>query len=415
MKEPRSAYLHIPFCHRRCFYCDFPIVPLGDKARGEGAAGSKSIKSYLKLLFREISLAPQASPLSTVYIGGGTPSLLTPNQLGDLLQHLFDHFGLQDGAEVTVEVDPASFNEEDLREYLEIGITRLSLGAQSFDNEALSMLGRRHDSSQLFDSCQWIKKAYSQGNLFSWSLDLIQNLPKQNLFTWEQQLKKLLEISPPHLSIYDLSIEEGTVFAWRQSRGELNLPSDEFAADITSLTSSILQEAGYSRYEISNFALPGHTSRHNRVYWSGARWWGFGLGATSCPWGKRLERPKTRAAYEAWLLKQELEGIDKSLLPTNQSSIDLDELFLVGLRRREGINFEEMAIEWGWDQTHSNIFLKELENHWNGAIEKGWLKRQGKRFVLTDPVGMNVSNQVLVEMLLWWDSLPKSAVAQPSF
>ncbi|KGG11973.1 MULTISPECIES: radical SAM family heme chaperone HemW [Prochlorococcus] len=405
--------MHIPFCHRRCFYCDFPIVPLGDFADGEFGSGSASVKAYLELLFREVALIPKAYPLSTVYIGGGTPSILSPKQISALLGRLERHFGFQDGAEITLEIDPASFNKQKLQEYLGVGINRVSLGAQSFDNEVLASLGRRHDSNQLLDSCEWISAFFEQGEMYSWSLDLIQNLPGHNLAFWEKQLEMILEICPPHLSIYDLSIEKGTVFAWRKLRGELNLPNDDLAADVAQLTSSKLKNAGYARYEISNYALPGHASRHNRVYWSGAGWWGVGLGAASCPWGKRLHRPKKRSEYEAWLLTQETYGLDKSLQHLYQQPIDLDELFIVGLRRREGIDFEELAEDWGWNPIQRKAFLEELEKYWKDSLKRGWIQRKGSRFALHDPEGMDVSNHVLVEMLLWWDSLPKDAVALP--
>ncbi len=406
--------MHIPFCHRRCFYCDFPVVPLGDKASGELGPGSASIKHYLELLHREIELVSEGQPLSTVYIGGGTPSILSPKQIERLLSHLRNQFGLQAGAEITLEIDPASFTNKDLGKFIDVGINRVSLGAQSFNDNILIQLGRRHNSLQLFESCDWLSHAFKRGELHSWSIDLIQNLPGHSLGLWNQQLHEALRYSPPHLSVYDLSIEEGTVFSWRQKRGQLNLPNDDIGADITDLTCSILKEFGYSRYEISNFALPGHTSRHNRVYWSGAGWWGFGLGATSCPWGTRLTRPRRREDYENWLASQEIDGLDSTLVAANYSPVQLDDLILVGLRRREGVDFDELARSYGWSKDKSSSSFKELEMRWDSFIQKGWMKCRGKRFFLSDGYGMNFSNQVLVEMISWWESLPKDVVALPN-
>ena len=139
MNYPRSAYLHIPFCHRRCFYCDFPVVPLGDSARGDHGPGSASIKSYLDLLYRDISLSPKGLPLATIYIGGGTPSLLSSGQVANLLDHLRSHFGFQYDAEITLEIDPASFDKDSLEGFLDAGINRFSLGAQSFDDKVLKI------------------------------------------------------------------------------------------------------------------------------------------------------------------------------------------------------------------------------------------------------------------------------------
>ena len=179
-------------------------------------------------------------------------------------------FGFQYGAEITLEIDPASFDERSLEGFLDAGINRLSLGAQSFDDNVLRKLGRSHSSKELLEACDWIQDNFKRGRLTSWSLDLIKNLPGQKLIAWKRQLLKAISIAPPHLSIYDLTIEKGTVFAWKINRGELSLPNDDLSFDISKITSQILKGAGFSRYEISNYALPGHASRHNRVYWSGA-------------------------------------------------------------------------------------------------------------------------------------------------
>ena len=177
--KPRSAYLHIPFCHRRCFYCDFAVVPLGDRADGGEGPGSASIAAYLALLQREIALAPAGPPLSTVYLGGGTPSMLTPGQVGELLESLRRRYGLADGAEISLEMDPASFDEARLHGYLTAGINRVSLGGQSFDDAVLADLGRRHRRDDLLQAASWLGQAMGRGDLVSWSLDLIQALPHQ--------------------------------------------------------------------------------------------------------------------------------------------------------------------------------------------------------------------------------------------
>jgi oxygen-independent coproporphyrinogen-3 oxidase len=295
---PRSAYLHIPFCHRRCFYCDFPVVPLGDRADG---AHSASIAAYLLLLHQEIAASAAGPPLSTIYIGGGTPSLLTPEQVAGLIQTLRIRFGLAPGAEITLEMDPASFDRERLEEMLAAGVNRVSLGGQSFDDGVLERLGRRHRRLDLIQAAGWLRQARRAGRLRSWSLDLIQGLPQQELADWERQLEQAVALDPPHLSVYDLIVEPGTVFARLQQRGQLPLPEPDLGADLMELSWERLTAAGYGHYEISNYARPGHASRHNRVYWSGAGWWGFGLGATSAPFGRRLARPRTRAAYARWL------------------------------------------------------------------------------------------------------------------
>ena len=434
---PRSAYLHIPFCHRRCFYCDFAVVPLGDHADG---STSGSITAYLELLHGEIASAPAGPPLSTVYVGGGTPSMLTPAQVETLLAALGARFGLAAGAEISLELDPASFDGARLAGYLAAGVNRVSLGGQSFDDGVLERLGRRHRRHDLLEAARWLQQVHQEGALASWSLDLIQGLPEQGLADWRQQLAQAVALAPPHLSIYDLIIEPGTVFAWRQGRGELALPDADLGADLMDLTAEVLQAAGYGHYEISNFALPGHASRHNRVYWSGAGWWGFGLGATSAPWGQRLARPRTRAAYAHWLAQgqqgargseaTDLEAMDSNAmgpaafdpasigakaLPGAEASpgegaepgaglspgpgLPFDERLLVGLRRREGVRLAELA----WQAGVTSTELEKLLGRWQPYCERGLLLQEGPRWRLSDPEGLALSNGVLRELVAWWE------------
>ena len=386
---PRSAYLHIPFCHRRCFYCDFAVVPLGDRAGKEAGPGSASIHDYLSLLHQEIAGAPTGPPLSTVYVGGGTPSLLLPAQIQELLTALRRQFGFQPGAEITLEMDPASFDRARLEAVLATGVNRISLGGQSFDDEVLAELGRRHRRADLLQACNWMDEAHSSGELRSWSLDLIQNLPNQTLAHWDGQLDQALASGAPHLSIYDLSVEPGTVFARLAERDQLPLPEEDLAVELLARTSSRLAAAGLSRYEISNHARPGHASRHNRVYWSGGGWWGFGMGATSAPWGERLARPRTREGYRAWLASP-----DDALVGQGMPA---DDRLLVGLRRREGVDLSELDLD--------EAARESLERRWMPFIEAGLLQRRAGRWQLRDPEGMSLSNRVMLEVVLWWEEL----------
>ena len=394
---PRSAYLHIPFCHRRCFYCDFPVVPLGDRAAGEaGAPGAASIAAYLELLEREIATAPPGPPLSTVYLGGGTPSLLTPAQVGGLLAALRSRYGLAPAAEVSLELDPASFDQARLAGYLAAGVSRVSLGGQSFDDAVLAALGRRHTAAELGQAAAWLAQAQARGELASWSLDLIQAVPGQALPSWRQQLRQAVACGPPHLSVYDLTIEPGTVFGRRAERGQLELPDADLAADLMELTAAELGAAGYGHYEISSYALPGHASRHNRVYWSGAGWWGFGMGATAAPWGERQARPRTRQAYAAWLAAD-------PPAPSAGAGMPLDERLLVGLRRREGVRLPAWL---------DGTALAQLRQELAPWLEQGLLLEEGGRWRLSDPAGLALSNGVLRQLLAWWELQP--ATAPPS-
>ncbi|WP_411876080.1 radical SAM family heme chaperone HemW [Vulcanococcus limneticus] len=388
---PRSAYLHIPFCHRRCFYCDFAVVPLGDRADG---ASSGSIARYLEQLLAEIAAAPDGPPLSTVYVGGGTPSMLTPAQLGQLLAALRARFGLAPGAELSLEMDPASFDQDRLAGYLAAGVNRVSLGGQSFDDAVLERLGRRHRRADLLQAATWLAAARCRGDLASWSLDLIQGLPGQDLAGWDAQLAQAIALAPPHLSVYDLIVEPGTVFERLERRGQLDLPDADLAADLMEHTGRRLGAAGYGHYEISNYAWPGHASRHNRVYWSGAGWWGFGLGATSAPWGERLARPRTREAYGAWLAEAPFAAGDSA-----SPGMPFDERVLVGLRRREGVRLERLAAAAGLGAAE----LAPLLERWRPYRERGLLRAEGGRWRLSDPEGLALSNAVLRELLEWWE------------
>jgi len=472
-RPPRSAYLHLPFCHRRCFYCDFPVVPLGDRADGEGSA---SIAAYLELLLAEIAHAPQGPPLATVYFGGGTPSLLTPGQIGGLLRALAQRFGLAAGAEVTLELDPASFDQRRLAGYLALGINRVSLGGQSFDDAVLAGLGRRHRGQDLRQAAGWLRQAQARGDLRSWSLDLIQGAPLDGpawadsaarpspfgsgsrpalavpgprsarvdsgprsapavpgarpapavlcarpapavpcarpapavLEHWRGQLEQAIALAPPHLSIYDLTIEPGTVFDRWLSQGRLSLADDEVAADLHALSRQLLVAAGYGHYEISNYAWPGHASRHNRVYWSGAAWWGFGMGASSGLGGERLARPRNREAYGHWLAEwiRQRQGQPDAAAP--RGAFPLDERLMVGLRQREGVNLERLWREHDLPAA----WQVELRQRLAGFEAAGLLRVEGPRWRLSDPEGLALSNAVLRDLLAWWS--PRDPLAEPA-
>jgi oxygen-independent coproporphyrinogen-3 oxidase len=232
-------------------------------------------------------------------------------------------------------------------------------------------------------------EAHSSGELRSWSLDLIQNLPNQTLAHWDGQLDQALASRAPHLSIYDLSVEPGTVFARLAERDQLPLPEEDLAVELLARTSSRLAAAGLSRYEISNYARPGHASRHNRVYWSSGGWWGFGMGATSAPWGERLARPRTREGYRAWLASP-----DDALVGQGMPA---DDRLLVGLRRREGVDLSELDVD--------EAARASLERRWMPFIEAGLLQRRAGRWQLRDPEGMSLSNRVMLEVVLWWEEL----------
>lgn len=406
LSSPRAAYLHIPFCRRRCFYCDFPVVPLGDRADGSRSPG---IPRYLALLHAEIHTSAPGPPLSTVYFGGGTPSLLTAAQLAGLLRALRQRYGIAPGAEVTLEMDPASFDLDRLRAVLRAGVNRVSLGGQSLDDAVLQGLGRQHRRHHLLEAAGWLRQARQEGMLRSWSLDLIQGVPSLPggpspeapeawRAHWRGQLEQAMALRPPHLSVYDLTIEPGTVFARRLEQGALELPDDDLGADLLDMTATRLRAAGYGRYEVSNYAWPGHASRHNRVYWSGAGWWGFGMGATSAPFGRRLARPRTREGYGEWLRQVGAPA------PERPMAFPLDERVMVGLRRREGVNLGALLREQGLGP-EALAAIRERLAPW---LERRCLRIEGERWQLSDPEGLALSSAVLRDFMGWWLEQPGS-------
>ncbi len=404
-KFPRSAYIHIPFCHRRCFYCDFAVIPLGNNIESLNGYGSTTIKEYLTFLKKEILSIKHKSPLSTIYIGGGTPSILDPLQIKDLINLFKENYRIDYGAEITMEVDPASFNEDDLHGFIKAGINRFSLGAQSFNNKILKQAGRRHCSKDVEKSCYWLKRVHDNGLIKSWSLDLIQNLPMSSVKEWQEDLKNSLKFNPPHISIYDLNIEPGTVFQKLIDLGKLSLPNDDDSFKNSEQTNLLLRASGYSRYEISNYSLPGHQSRHNRVYWTGQGWWSFGQGSTSSPWGEKFTRPRISKEYKNWVIKQCEIKLDSSLV--NQENIykELDEKIMLGMRLREGVNINKLINEQNWNKKKSEIAFIKLLKEWERFLESGLLIKRGNRFSLSDHRGMELSNQILISMFKWWEKV----------
>ena len=391
--EPRSAYLHIPFCHRRCFYCDFPVVPLGDHADG---AASGAVAQYLRWLEHEIRTSPGGPPLSTVYLGGGTPSLLSPQQIGRLLDLLARCFGLAPAADITLELDPASFNKARLRGYRSAGVTRVSLGVQSFHNHLLAAMGRRHSGQDGEEAVRWVAAA----GFSSWSLDLIAGLPGMTPAVWDHTLSRALAFRPPHLSVYDLTIESGTVFARRQQQGLLQLPDDAVSAAMLDRAAEQLQAVGMRRYEISSYALPGHAARHNRVYWGGGDWWAFGMGATSSYRGRRFTRPRTRRGYEQWL-KTHSQGPGTAALEPATVQDRLEDLLITGLRRSEGVHRQRLARQCGL----APDALMQLSPQLRKACAEGLACVEGPYLRLRPPDGFRLSNRVLADCLRWAETL----------
>lgn len=301
ISAPVALYIHVPFCRARCAYCDFNTY----------AGLDNLIPQYVKALCREIELAKKqwgALSAPTVYFGGGTPSILPPEMLSDLLRALHAAFHISHRAEITLEANPGTLTPAYLRSLLDLGINRLSLGVQSAHDDELRLLGRIHTWAQAVEAVNWARTA-GVDNL---SIDLIFGLPGQTVARWRGTMEATLDLEPEHLSLYDLSVEKGTALAQRIEAGALPAPDEDSAADMYELAEEMLAEAGFFHYEISSWAhrnkgaerwwpnpencdtsitvsedISPYISRHNLTYWRDEPWLGLGAGAHSWLDGRR--------------------------------------------------------------------------------------------------------------------------------
>jgi putative oxygen-independent coproporphyrinogen III oxidase len=393
LDQPRSAYLHIPFCRRRCFYCDFPISVLGNNINIET---SNAIGEYVEVLCQEIKATPSLGyPLETIFFGGGTPSLLPTKYLDLILQTLDQQFGIDANLELSMEMDPGTFTLEQLQGYQQVGVNRVSLGVQAFQDELLKVCGRSHSVPDIFTTIDLIRQA----NVTNFSLDLISGLPHQTLEDWDESLSQAMQISSNHLSCYDLVLEPVTAFGKRYEGGENPLPTDEATAQMYRLAQNKLTCAGYKHYEISNYAKSGFQCRHNRVYWENRAYYGFGMGAASYTHRQRFNRPRNRKEYFPWV-QQLQENKGKIDYPQSTSTDILLETLMLGLRLSEGISLSKIKEQFG--ETVQQKILDSLQKY----HDQGWIDDLSiERLKLTDPEGFLFSNTVLATLFQHLDDL----------
>jgi len=354
---------------------------VGNTIRGET---SRTISQYVQVLCQEISTTSvQSKPLKTIFFGGGTPSLLSTQQLRRILEVLDGKFGIDKFAEISMEIDPGTFDKEHLQGYKHIGVNRISLGVQAFQENLLQYSGRYHSVSDIFAAVDLIH----QSGITNFSIDLISGLPYQTLSLWQQSLQQAIKIAPTHISIYDLTIEPGTVFGRYYKPGDRPLPTDETTVQMYRMAQEILTNAGYEHYEISNYAKPGYQCCHNRVYWENRSYYGFGMGAASYVGGKRFTRPRKTKEYYAWvnngsIINSEFTAPHEVLLET----------LMLGLRLAEGVNLQILTEQFGKNKIDQ--ILQLLQPY----FDKGWVQIRDKRLQLNDPDGFLFSNVVLAEL-----------------
>lgn len=329
--KPVGVYVHIPFCEKKCGYCDFNVYS-GYKAESQAR--------YVEALCEEIEKRADGREVATIYIGGGTPTLLPAEALGKVLTTLQAGFRVLPDAEVTVEANPNDASEALFTELRGFGVNRLSLGVQSFDDTELPLLDRVHSAHQAEEAIA-IARAAGFTNL---SLDLMFGLPRQTLASWEKTLTKALSLKLPHLSLYGLMVEEGTAFWARRERGRLSLPDHDSEASMLARAHVLTHAAGLERYEISNYAAEGFRSRHNALYWRNDDYFGFGAGAWSYLNGLRARNVKKPPAYGIAVREQDWPIEESEQLTLEEG---MGETVMLALRTVEGLDLAEFAARYG--------------------------------------------------------------------
>ncbi|WP_417182936.1 radical SAM family heme chaperone HemW [Blautia sp.] len=373
-RRPLELYVHIPFCVRKCQYCDFLSGPSDEETK----------ERYIEALLQEIHAVEHTEDyeIVSVFIGGGTPSALKAEAIASVMRTLQEKFFFCEDAEVTIEANPGTVDSEKLMTYRNAGINRLSLGLQSTDAEELKMLGRIHSYEEFLQSYQWAREAgFSNINI-----DLMFAIPGQTGEAWRQHLRQVAELNPEHISAYSLIIEEGTPFAQR----ELDLPDEDTEYQMYEDTAEILGTYGYQQYEISNYAKPGYMCRHNAGYWQCREYLGFGLGASSLY--RELRFSNTRRMQEYLTDSGKLEQIRKEVTVLSRNE-QIEEFMFLGLRMTEGIS----------EKLFKETFGVRIMDIYGDILQKyeaiGFMEHIETKWCLTRK-GIHVSNHILADFLL---------------
>jgi oxygen-independent coproporphyrinogen-3 oxidase len=326
-------YVHVPYCLKRCGYCDFNTYTPSELDRED------QIESWLNSAIKEVELARRVLKaeltVDSIFFGGGTPSLLDSNTVDNFIQSVKNNFNLKPGLEITIEANPDSINEEKSQRWLNSGINRVSIGMQSSTKEVLKKLDRTHNPDNVSHSVDILKKS----GFDNFSLDLIYGTPGESLQDWENSLKDAIALNPPHISAYSLVIEPGTKMGAQLNRGEINQVNDDEAADKYQLADEMLTKNNYSWYEISNWAKKDKECKHNLNYWLGNNWWGIGPGAHSHVNGVRWWNNKLPKVWRELLEKQNSPAFAREVLSKDQ--IRNEQIMLLS-RLRTGLGIVEL-------------------------------------------------------------------------
>ena len=376
-----ELYIHIPFCVKKCSYCDFLSAPATEQTK----------EAYMAALFAEIGGRAKDYKdriVTSVFIGGGTPSLLSGDSIRQLMEHIREGYRLAPDSEITMEVNPGTVTTEKLTAFYAAGINRLSIGMQSAQEQELKILGRIHD----FDGfCQVYREAVEAG-FTNINVDVMSGLPGQTLTSYKDTLEKVLRLEPmpQHISAYSLIVEEGTPFAAMADRGELPLPEEDTERAMYEETIEVLAGYGFHRYEISNYALDGYECRHNVGYWIRRDYLGFGIGAASLIDNVRFQNGRDLNAYLAHPLACREE---QQPLTTQEQ---MEETMFLGLRLIRGVSYPEFARCYG--QTLEEVYGEVIARNEADGLLTVREDETGRRLMLTGR-GLDVSNYVMAQFL----------------
>ncbi len=376
---PLSLYIHIPFCKQKCAYCDFPSF-----------AGLESCyDDYVEALCSELKRSADLCrdyTIPTVFFGGGTPTVLSPKQLGRLMDVVMRKYRLEDGAEITMEANSGTLDKKMLTELSAMGVNRLSMGLQAWQNRHLKRLGRIHTQEEFVQNYTDARAAGFQ-NI---NVDVMFGLPGQTLNDWAETLEHVVQLSPDHLSAYSLTVEEGTPFFEQQEAGTLNLPGEAMDRRMYALARDVLPRFGYHQYEISNFARDGKESRHNLVYWTCNEYLGLGLAAHSYVAGDRFHNTRDMKKYlEARGNKRAMLEEMERLTPEDKMA----EFCFMGLRLTRGISTAEFEKRFG--AAFADVYGPVAERF----RDEGLLKKTDEGWALTNR-GLDVANTVFAAFIL---------------
>ena len=372
-----SLYVHIPFCERKCLYCDF-----------YSEIGTERVGDFLAALEKEITLLKNCGngvTFETIFFGGGTPSLFTPRQIERILSYLHATFRITPEAEVALEANPGTVTQEKLRAFRSLGMNRLSIGIQSFRDNELRALGRIHDREEAFQAIE-LARAAGFGNI---SLDLIYSIPGQTLTEWEHNLKTSVDLAPQHIAAYSLILEDGTPLARMVKAGEVRMNYPDLEAEMYERAMGLLGAHGYEHYEVSNYALPGFRCRHNGNYWSHEDY--LGLGPSAHSFWKGSDGKRGRRWCNVVDLSTYIDELNRGILPV-ESAEDvglkemLNERIFLGLRR-SGIDLVRLRRDCGYDlKSQQEDAVRWLLEEQMAILEGDTLRLTSRGYLLCDEV-----------------------------